>query len=327
MSNLKLTICDTLPSASEMYAEIVKGLAGEQKSISPKYFYDRSGSRLFDRICGLPEYYATRTEINILESYADEISTLIAEDSLLIELGSGSSEKVRLLLDALKPITYMPVDISKDYLVSSAQDLAEDYPWLSVHAMCLDYTASMDIQLEPEIETAKKVVFYPGSSIGNFTPEQTHSLLTNINQLLGDGGVLLIGVDLKKEENTLLAAYNDSQGITSQFNKNVLARINRELGADFDIDNYSHQAFYNNEFGRIEMHLVSEADQIVNMGDQRWAISEGESIHTENSYKYTIEEFDRIARRAGFNRLQSWLDDQQLFSVHCFTAIDNGGCQ
>jgi L-histidine Nalpha-methyltransferase len=302
-----------------MRQEVLDGLSGEPKSIPPKYFYDSRGSMLFEKICKLPEYYATRTEINILKSHAGEIAKLIGANCFLIELGSGNSTKVRLLLDILRPATYMPIDISKDHLLECASELASDYPWLDVRATCMDITQSIHIPFRPSV--SKKVVFYPGSSIGNFEPREATEILGTIAGLLRPNGDLIIGVDLKKDPEILRAAYNDARGITEEFNKNVIVRINRELDADFRVENFAHKAFYNEEEGRIEMHLMSKSDQVVNINGVKTTIRKGERIHTENSYKYRVDEFLGMAKAAGLEHKRTWTDNDGLFSVHYFRSL------
>ncbi len=305
---------DYHPPANSFRAEVLAGLNLDPKRIAPKFFYDVAGSRLFDAICDLPEYYPTRTEIGILKGHAREISRLTGPNCLLIELGSGNSSKVRLLLEALQPAAYLPMDISRDHLLRAANILAADYPWLAVHATCIDYSQRLDIPYFPD--DLRKVAFFPGSSIGNFEPDDTLKFLSDVARALGAGGAMLIGVDLKKDPALLHAAYNDSRGITAQFNLNLLARINRELGGNFMLENFEHHAFYNEVHGRIEMHLVSRCKQTVRICDRNFDFSPGENLHTENSYKFDPEEFKELARAAGFQPLQMWTDPQGLFSVH-----------
>ena len=309
---------DYHPKPADFYQDVVEGLKKEQKTIPPKYFYDQKGSQIFDNICMLPEYYQTRTELNILRDNADEISACIGAEALLIEPGSGSSHKVRTLLDDVKPDVYLPMDISKKHLIQAAQNISNDYPWLDVYASCIDFTDEMHIPAKlAEIEN--KQVFFPGSSIGNFEPRSAIGFLENVARMIESDGGLLIGVDLKKDENVLHAAYNDKQGVTADFNTNLLERINRELDADFDLGGFSHDAFYNDEIGRIEMHLVSDKNQQVNIGDHCIEFEKGESIHTENSYKYTVDEFSQLAKNAGLTLNRYWTDSSQLFSVQYYT--------
>lgn len=307
---------DNHPGAVDFYTEVISGLQDNPKAIPPKFFYDETGSRLFDAICELPEYYPTRTETALLQQHAEEIASLIGKECLLIEPGSGSSQKVRMLLETLQPTAYMPMDISRDYLLHAAQQLAADYPWLDVHATCIDFTS--ELKLHSDLPHAHRVAFFPGSSIGNFEPADAIIFLRNIARMVGVGGGLIIGVDLKKDESILNAAYNDAQGITAQFNLNLLTRINRELDADFNLELFEHEAFYNSDAGRIEMHLASRLSQTVTIGDVQINLLDHESIHTENSYKYSIEEFALLAKMAGFDLVNAWADVDRLFSLHYY---------
>jgi len=307
---------DHQPTLSNLHDEVISGLNQRPRAIQPKFFYDETGSRLFDAICETPEYYPTRTEIAILANNINEISDHIGTDCLLIEPGSGSSQKVRVLLEAIRPHTYMPIDISGDHLLTVAKELLIEHPEINVHASCIDYTAPINLPAYPE--NLRRVAFFPGSSIGNFKPHQAVSFLSNIAAMVHPDGGLLIGVDLKKDPSILNAAYNDTEGITADFNKNLLTRINRELNADFDRQQFEHRAFYNAAKGRIEMHLISRIDQTVHIDGQRFNFSAGENIHTENSYKYSIDEFKALACQAGFEPVRVWTDPAQLFSVHYF---------
>lgn len=305
---------DDHPGTADLCTEVLNGLASQPKRIPPKFFYDEQGSRLFDAICELPEYYPTRIEAALLQDHAREIAALAGPECLLIELGSGASKKVRLLLDALRPCAYMGIDISKDFLVDSASKLAADYPWLEVHAACADFSQTLNLAYCPL--GFKRLAFFPGSSIGNFEPEDALRFLQRLRQMLGPDGALLIGVDLKKDARILHAAYNDAQGVTAAFNLNLLRRIKRELGADLDLAGFRHQAFYNEGQGRIEMHLVSRRKQQVRIAGHSFNFEAGETIHTENSYKYSIADFQSLAARAGYRAEQVWTDKQRLFSVH-----------
>ncbi|EIC31361.1 putative methyltransferase [Methylomicrobium album BG8] len=309
---------DFHPPLSDFQAEILAGLSSRQKTIAPKFFYDAEGSQLFDRICELPEYYLTRTEIGLLERYGDQIAGAVGPEALLFELGSGSSRKIRLLLDALRPASYVPIDISKHHLRVAANALFSDYPWLEIHAVCADYAGSWN--LPPGLEGQRRIVFFPGSSIGNLTPGEAAALLKRMARLVGDGGGLLIGVDLVKNVDVLEAAYNDRQKVTEAFNKNLLVRINRELDADFRIDRFDHLAFYNPELDRIEMHLASPEAQLVRIADRTIRMAAGETIHTENSHKYSLASFRRLALRTGFRPGKVWIDPEGLFSIHYLSA-------
>jgi len=314
---------DYHPSVGDIRAEVLEGLNKKPKQIPPKYFYDQRGSHLFEAITRLPEYYPTRTELGILKNRGRAIADFLGDNCVLVELGSGSSQKIRVLLDALQPAAYVPLDISRDHLLDSAEALARDYPCLEVHAACTDY--SNDFELPDLPEDLPRVAFFPGSSIGNFEPKDASALLMRVGQHLGDDGKLLIGVDLKKNREILHAAYNDTQQVTAAFNLNLLQRINRELGADFDLAQFSHHAFFNEQAGRVEMHLVSKIGQRVNVAGQLIDFSAGESVHTENSYKYSIKEFQTLASASGFTAKQTWTDEDKLFSVHCLCR-NTPGC-
>lgn len=310
---------DYAPEQSDFLTDVLEGLARKQKSISPKYFYDQRGSELFDEICQQPEYYPTRTEISILKNNAEDIARLIGPDCVLIELGSGVSEKIRCLFDVLSPAGYLGIDISKDFLLLSTKRLARDYPELEVHAVCADFT--QQIELPEQCKSDRLVAFFPGSSIGNFEPDDAIALLKDVASMVGKGGKLLIGVDLKKDHALLNAAYNDENGVTAEFNLNLLQRLRDELQADVDIDLFSHHAYYNNEKGRVEMHLVSLCDQRITVAGECFQLKNNETLHTENSYKYELTEFEKLAERAGFQVEQIWMDQKQLFSVQCLVAV------
>lgn len=316
-----VTFYDFHPDAGDFRTEALEGLLGEPKRISPKFFYDKRGSELFDRICELEEYYPTRTETAILDRYAGEIAALIGEDSTLIEYGSGSSRKIRVLLDALGGrLTYVAIDISKQHLLESAAALSEAYPDLEVIAVCADYTKPFGLPEPDRNPNGKRVVFFPGSTIGNLSPLDAIRFLKTTAERLGPRGSLLIGVDLKKDPRVLHAAYNDAAGVTAAFNMNLLRRMNAELGADFDLSAFRHDAFYNHDAGRIEMHLVSLKEQRVRFNGSSIAFANGETIHTENSYKFDVEEFHSLAARAGFQPERVWTDPKRLFSLHYLTV-------
>jgi len=309
---------DFEPAADDFRSAALRGLSKVQKEIPAKYFYDETGSRLFDAICVLDEYYPTRAELGILRTQAKEISKLIARGSVIIELGSGSSRKVQYLLDAFdQPRAYVPIDISRKHLLNAANDLAANYDDIDVIPVCADFVNSF--KLPSTLPPGPCMVFFPGSTIGNFHFDEARELLCGLAWQLNEGDSLLVGVDLKKDPHILRAAYNDQKGITAAFNLNLLTRMNRELGASFDLDAFVHRADYNMPPGRIEMHLVSTADQTVTVADQVVRFRAGETIHTENSYKYSVEEFQRLAEGAGFMPVRVWTDDPPLFSVHLFT--------
>lgn len=309
---------DQNPVQVSLYDEVTSGLNKKPKTIPPKFLYDEQGSQLFDAICETPEYYLTRTEKNILEQNLEEIVTLIGPDCLLIEPGSGSSQKIRGLLDAVSPHAYVPMDISGEYLHSVAKEIGDEFPKLDVHAICTDYTRPLKLPYRPP--ATRKIVFFPGSSIGNFDPEQAVNFLSHMADVAEPGGGILIGVDIKKAPEMLNAAYNDAQGITAAFNLNLLSHINRELGANFDLDNFHHHAFYNEALGRIEMHLVCRSGQTININSRQFEFVAGETIHTESSYKYNLKEFQSMAVKAGFTPVKTWTDPEQLFSFHFLIA-------
>jgi L-histidine Nalpha-methyltransferase len=302
-------------AADSFAADVIAGLSAKPKRLPPKYFYDLAGSALFERITQLPEYYPTRCELAILQSNAPAIASLFPPGCALIEFGSGSSRKARILLGAAATVeAYMPVDISGDFLQQDATQLRRDFPHLAVHPLVADFTQQFDIP--PALAALPRVGFFPGSTIGNFEPHEAAKFLRHAGDMLGAGAVLLIGVDLVKDPKTLCPAYNDADGVTAKFNLNVLARINRELGADFDLATFEHHAFYNTELGRIEMHLASTKRQKVRVNGTTINFRAGETIHTENSYKYTIDSFQALARGSGWSPLQFWSDG--LFGVLAF---------
>jgi len=311
----KLRLHDLAPEQEDFRTAVLEGLAKPHKSLPCKFFYDAVGSALFDRICELPEYYPTRTEIGILTEAAPQIADLAGRGGVLVEYGSGSSLKTRLLLDALAPDVYMPIDISRQHMLDACHTLAQDYPALHLMAVCADYTRPFTL---PRVARGgqRRLAFFPGSSIGNFAPLEALRFLKNVAQQLDPGDGLLIGVDLKKDPAILNAAYNDAAGVTAAFNLNLLARCNRELDADFDLDAFAHRSVYNATAGRIEMHLDSLRAQTVQVAGRAFAFTAGESIHTENSYKYRADEFRHLATQAGFAPLQTWIDAAGLFSVH-----------
>ena len=300
---------------TRMREEVLQGLNDSYKTIPCKYLYDEKGSELFDQICELEEYYPTRTELRIMENHIDEILSYVPKNSLLIELGSGSSLKTRLLLDNHPKLAgYIPVDISEEFLLDTVEQLRSGYPKIPILPMVADYTHPFEIT-DLDLPHDHVVVYFPGSTIGNFLPSRAETFLRQINSICENDGGLLIGVDLKKNPEVLEKAYNDSKGVTSAFNKNILVRINRELEADFNIDHFRHEAVYNRALGRVEMHLVSLEDQDVRISDELIHFDEGESIHTENSYKYEISGFSEMARNAGFETQKVWTDKNGYFGV------------
>jgi dimethylhistidine N-methyltransferase len=298
----------------ESFADSVfAGLGKAPKEIACKYFYDQEGSQLFERICTLPEYYQTRTETLLLASHAGEIAQLMGEDVEIVEFGAGASQKVRILLDTGHVRAYSPLDISGDYLREVVINLAADYPALTLRPLIGDFTRPLEIPVLTG--PSRRAGFFPGSTIGNFRPDAAMCLLRRMRGML-EGGGLLIGVDLVKDPARLHAAYNDRAGVTALFNKNLLARANRELGADFDLDAFAHYAPYSPAAHRIEMYLVSLRRQSVSLMGQRFDFAAGEAIHTEDSHKYTIESFREMAARAGFRPRAVWTDPERLFSLH-----------
>jgi L-histidine Nalpha-methyltransferase len=306
------------PEADSFADTLLGGLGKTPKEIACKYFYDDAGSRLFDAICELPEYYQTRTEMALLTRHASEIAALMGCDVEILEFGAGSLRKVRILLDAAQnPYAYTPLDISGDYLQEVVRALAADYPALVLRPVVGDFTRTLEIPDLPgrNAKISRRAGFFPGSTIGNFKPDAAMALLRHMRASLNGGG-LLIGVDLVKDPLRLHAAYNDAAGVTAMFNKNLLARANRELDADFDLDSFTHYAPYNAAAHRIEMYLISLKRQSVRVCGQRFEFALGEPVHTEDSHKYTIESFREMACRAGFNPRAVWTDEERLFSVH-----------
>lgn len=307
---------DLHPAPDDMVAEVVQGLSAEDKTLPCKYFYDARGSRLFDRICELEEYYPTRTEIGILEERAGDIAEEIGESALVIELGSGSSTKTHVLLRSLaRPAGYVPLDISREHLGEAAERIGSEFPGLPVWPVCADFNDPIEL---PPLRTAEqeRLVFFPGSTIGNFDEAGRLALLRQMVALCGDGGGrLLLGIDLVKDVKQLEDAYDDAEGVTAAFNRNLLLRINRELEADFDVERFAHRARFDRDASRIEMHLVSDVDQIVQVDGHAFHFEPGETICTEHSYKFTIDGFRQLAAQAGWSLDQSWTDPDELFAI------------
>lgn len=311
------------PARDDFRADVLHGLRQARKQVPCKYFYDQRGSQLFDQICALPEYYPTRTELAIMARHAAEIAEAMGPRCRIVEYGSGSSTKTRVLLDdAQDPCSYVPLDISREHLLDAAARLAARYPALNILPVCADYTSRFTL---PDGDAAARtIIYFPGSTIGNFEPHDARAFLQAAAERAGPGGGLLIGVDLKKDPATLHAAYNDSAGVTAAFNLNLLERINRELDGDFRLDQFDHYAFYNPRLGRIEMHLVSRRMQTVTVGDQRFDFREGEAIFTESSYKYTLDQFASLASASGWNVEKVWTDERRLFSVQYLSSTVTG---
>jgi dimethylhistidine N-methyltransferase len=316
-----LRAAPSIETADSFAIDVVAGLAANPKRLPPKYFYDAAGSALFERITQLPEYYPTRCELALLREHAPAIASLFPPNCALIEFGSGSSKKARILLGAAATVeAYVPVDISGDFLQQDAAQLRRDLPRLVVHPVVADFTRAFEVP--PAIAMLPRVGFFPGSTIGNFERHEAAKFLRHAGAVLGGGAVMVIGVDLAKDPKILCRAYNDAEGVTAKFNLNLLARINRELGADFDLSTFEHHAFYNREQRRIEMHLASTKRQNVKVGGTAINFAAGETIHTENSYKYTLGSFAALARGAGWSPLKVWTDGQ--FSVHALRMTEVG---
>ena len=305
---MSFTFQDFPTARDDLRADVLAGLAASPKSIPPKYFYDDAGCRLFEAICAQPEYALCRTEQALMRTHLADIAAAVGEVECIVEPGAGDCAKVRLLLDALRPTRLVVIDIAGAPLAEAAQTLAHDYPAIEVNALAMDFLQDLE-SAQPWLSAGERLVYYPGSSIGNFPPAAATDLLTRFRRLAGAAGQLLIGFDLKKDPARVHAAYNDAAGVTAAFNLNLLARLNRELGADFDLAGFRHYAFYHPVEGRIEMHLVSLASQDVNVAGTRFHFSEGETLHTEHSYKYRSDEFAALARAAGWQLAGEWLHD------------------
>jgi dimethylhistidine N-methyltransferase len=299
---------------------VIAGLSLPQKTLPPKYFYDARGSRLFEAICNLPEYYPTRAELALTRAHLADIGRFAGSGSELIEYGSGASLKTRLLIGRLKPALYVPVDISESALHRASARLAREFPWLDIAGVVGDFSRPLKLPMFRSRgrggRGGRRVIYFPGSTIGNLVPHEAHAFLSMTRGLVGAGGAMLVGVDLKKDANILHAAYNDAKGVTAAFNLNLLARINAELDGDFDLGRFRHYAYYNAARGRIEMHLVSLVRQHARVGRHRFQFEAGETIHTENSCKYSVDEFRALAAEAGFGSAKVWLDPRGLFSLH-----------
>ncbi len=320
----RIRLIDHEPTSASFLEEVLAGLGKPAKTLPCKFFYDERGSALFDRICGLEEYYLTRTEIAIMREFAPEMAGAIGPGCVLVEYGIGSAIKTRYLLEHLvSPAALVPVDISREHLLRSAAGLAEEFPGVEILPVCANFTEPFEL---PPVEKtrARAVAYFPGSTIGNMTPEEAGALLGNMAATCGTGGTgggLLVGIDLIKETSVLEAAYNDSEGVTAEFNKNILVHMNRELGADFDVGRFEHRAVYNPELRRIESYLVSRAAQRVRVGDAEFTFEAGEAIHTENSHKYDTGDFADFASGFGFRREKVWTDNRGMFAV-MFLSIE-----
>jgi len=319
--NINIELHNLKPEQECFLTEVLYGLRKHQKELPCKYFYDEQGSSLFDRICSLEEYYIPGIETAIMEANIHEITELLGANINLIEYGSGSSNKTRILLDHLPDIAaYMPIDICQEQLLSSTEELKIRYPLLDIHSVCADYTNTPELPVLKH-QNRRKVVYFPGSSIGNFDPPTIIHFLEHIASVCDSNGGLLIGVDLKKDPYVLHQAYNDSQGITAAFNLNILKRVNSELDCNFQIEYFAHYAFYNPYKSRIEMHLVSLQDQTVNLNDEIFTFSNGETIWTESSHKFNLAEFQQIAAAAGFKVVKTWTDEKRWFSIQYLVRL------
>jgi dimethylhistidine N-methyltransferase len=313
-SSPNLTVLDFAPRVPSLLGEVLTGLSLPHKSLPPKLFYDELGGQLFKAICGTQAYYVTRTEFAILRSSAVEIAAAVGQGATIVEPGAGDMQKIRVLLPLLRPRLYAPIDISTTQLAAAAAVLAREFPWLPVMAVAADFHGP-ELTRAIALDGGHRVMFFPGSTVGNFEPAQALDFLRGARTLVGEDGGVLIGVDLRKSKARLDLAYNDPEGWTARFNLNMLARLNREMGADFDLAAFSHDAFYNEDAGRIEMHLVSARSQSVAVARRRFYFQPGETIHTENSYKYTPQGFLALAREAGLRSHRLWTDPAGWFGV------------
>ena len=312
-------LADRFDEATSVFAgDVIGDLSRFPKKLSPKYFYDAKGSELFEQITVLPEYYPTRTELSILRERGGEIAAMIPQGAALVEFGAGATTKVRLVLERSRFAAYVPVDISGDFLQAQADGLRRDFPALAVYPVAADFTAPF--ALPDAVAGLPKVGFFPGSTLGNFEPQEALAFLRSAREILGANAQMIVGVDLEKDERTLYDAYNDAAGVTAKFNLNVLERINRELGGNFDLSGFIHRSIYNRDRHRIEMHLISRRAQNVRVLGHRFSFRPGESIHTENSYKYSLERFAGLAQESGWQVTESWTDEARMFSVHALTT-------
>ncbi len=323
--NQKNTVPSHDAATSDFLADVVAGLSQEPRTLPCKYFYDAHGSELFQKICELPEYYVTRTELDILDRNRADIASQLGPKVELIGLGTGAGTKTRILIEALdEPAVYIPVDISEEQLRESTPLFQKMFPNLEILPVCADYLQRVVLP-SPRHKSERRIVYFPGSTVGNFEPSEALEFLRRIANVCRGGGGLLIGVDLKKDPQVLEAAYNDGAGVTAEFNLNLLNRINRELGADFDLNQWRHEAIYNSAAGRIEMHLVSGMDQLVRLNEQKFHFQQGDRIITEFSYKYSPDEFATLAAKVGFEFIRMWTDDKRLFGLFYFTTSPESG--
>jgi dimethylhistidine N-methyltransferase len=315
-----IEVLDLESPVAQIRAEVLAGLSEPRKTLPCKLFYDERGSHLFEDICRLPEYYPTRVELQIMLEHGDEMAEAVGPQPLIVEYGSGSSLKTRVLLDHLPDAAgYLPIDISLAHLTRAARALSFSYPHLPIRPVCADYTGPFRLPSLPGKHPPRVIAYFPGSTIGNFEPPQALKFLESVRTTCGRKSGLLIGVDLVKDPATLHAAYNDAAGVTAAFNLNLLRRINRDIGSDFKLEAFAHYAYYNPALARVEMHLVSRQQQTVDLADGLTArFYEGESIHTESSHKYTLESFHALAEKAGYRRIAVWVDPRHWFSVQYF---------
>lgn len=318
----KVDFINLNPPKAEFLDDILTGLKASPKYLLPKYFYDQTGSQIFDEICTLEEYYPTRTEVSILKKFKNEIRNKFTGDTALIEFGSGSSIKIRHLVENNEKIkSYIPIDISKEHLLEAAESFHRLHPNIDVLAICADYTQIQKLPEHKFIRNLNKSVFFPGSTLGNLEESEAARLLRNTRNMVGEGGQLILGIDLLKDEDVLKAAYSDEKGITAAFNKNILKRMNEELQANFQPDDFDHEARFNEKLNRVEMHLVALRDLEVNIKNDRFKFKKGESIHTESSHKYDLKRFTNFAKSCGFEIDETYLDDNKYFAVCLMKAI------
>lgn len=320
MENLESTkIIDVELGQDLVKNEVLIGLSKSQKTLPPKLLYDKRGSEIFEKICLLKEYYPSRAEAEILKTFSGEISRLVGPDALIIEPGSGAGDKIRYLLPHLiEPAAFVPIEISREILIRMTEEFHHEFPSLKVIPICADFTKDISLPLSIDAYSGKKIIFFPGSTLGNFYPNEAVNFLKKFGDMIGEKGGIVIGVDLKKEPEIFKEAYDDPHGVTAAFNMNLLERLNREVNATFDLNNFKHEAYYNEKLGRVEMHLLSKIPQLVRVGDSMFRFKEGETIHTENSYKYTVEEMAELASKAKFKLVKYWKDSQDLFCVYYF---------
>ncbi|MCR9162936.1 MAG: L-histidine N(alpha)-methyltransferase [Nannocystaceae bacterium] len=317
-SSIELT--DLEPTAADMTALVIEGLSKPQKTLPTAFLYDEAGSELFDAITDLPEYYPTRTELSIMRESLPQMAQAVGPEALVIEYGSGTGLKTRQLLRALQsPVGYVPVEISREFLMTSAAKLQDEFAQLEVLPVCADFTEPFEVP-EPSKPARRRALYFPGSTIGNFRPEFATRLLRQMHEEVGKGGCALIGVDLVKDVQVLEAAYNDSAGVTARFNLNMLSRANAELGADFDVEAFRHRAVWVESRGSIEMRLYARRPTAVTLAGKRFTFETGEYIHTEDSHKYSLEGFAELANAGGFDVAQVWTDEAKYFSVHYLQA-------